>query len=376
MRRILKALTAIIAVAALPLVAVAPASAAAANPYDIYFEFDCNEHYWDYDVPLYGDTATIHFVNCAVGNYLQDADDTGFASTTSVVIDDVTENAIGTVTATGPVEIKVIAGPNQPGLVDDEHFANIIIFDPEVQEIADPAGSLLVDESAEIPLEANLFTVEDPNADDEIMLGGNDLCLINEGEHVYSTLEFTVTTAGDYTFRVMGTDPISSYIDEDADSIPLDDPMVALYNGTFDPASPHTGIAGCNDDFKLYEDLNGVNWAEIYDNLDGELFAETEDGTLIEGHFPIFESSLTPGQYTLVFTTWEVVTEADWAGGGGWEPSAMSLDYEVWGPSNGLTVGHNLAATGVDPSFGLWAGLGLIGTGAAVAVARRRAARA
>lgn len=138
MRRILKALTAIIAVAALPLVAVAPASAAAANPYDIYFEFDCNEHYWDYDVPLYGDTATIHFVNCAVGNYLQDADDTGFASTTSVVIDDVTENAIGTVTATGPVEIKVIAGPNQPGLVDDEHFANIIILTPRYRKSRTP----------------------------------------------------------------------------------------------------------------------------------------------------------------------------------------------------------------------------------------------
>jgi LPXTG-motif cell wall-anchored protein len=48
----------------------------------------------------------------------------------------------------------------------------------------------------------------------------------------------------------------------------------------------------------------------------------------------------------------------------------------MWGPAGGIVFGEELATTGgVEPSFALWAGIGIVGVGVAVAVARRREQR-
>jgi LPXTG-motif cell wall-anchored protein len=49
----------------------------------------------------------------------------------------------------------------------------------------------------------------------------------------------------------------------------------------------------------------------------------------------------------------------------------------MWGPEGGIVLGfEELAPTGgVNPSFALWAGLGVVGIGVAMTVARRREIR-
>ena len=59
-----------------------------------------------------------------------------------------------------------------------------------------------------------------------------------------------------------------------------------------------------------------------------------------------------------------------------WDPIAQKVTYEMWGPAGGIIFGEELATTGgVEPSFALWAGIGIVGVGVAVAVARRREQR-
>ena len=379
MRRLFKSTVAFAATFALPLVAVAPASAT--NVSELTYTFDCNndEFFSNYAIAVpNGGTMDVELIDCD-GYYLGDESDTENA-----VTEDGTASASGDLAINDASEVVTLSGPVNLYLLGtsgdwEETFVDLVGMD--ALEMPDPDGVKLVDSSETIPLDADIFSIGTADMianEDEVLISGNETCDIVSGDHVYTTQRFHVSLAGTYYFRVIGTDPLSDYIDWHSPSTPFSDPMVALYDGEFDPANANDNVVGCNDDFNDYSDLDGVDWETIAYENDDYAFGVTSDDVIMEGHFPIFQTELEPGDYTFVFTTYERVTEADWAGESYWDATAMTVDYDVWGPENGLEAvdAFALAATGVDASFGLWASLGLVGTGAAIAVARRRAVRA
>lgn len=379
MGRALKSAIALLAVSAFPLVAVAPVSATTIS--DLAYSFDCGNDEWysNYAIAIpSGGTMEVELIDCD-GYFLGDGDSTGNAETedgtASVSADLAVNDASEVVTLSGAVDLYIL----QTSGDWESTFVDLVGMD--ALEMPDPEGVKLVDSSETIPLDAGVFsigTAEEIANEDEVLISGNETCDVVSGDHVYTTQRFHVSLAGTYYFRVIGTDPLSDYIDWHAPSTPFDDPMVALYDGEFDPSNANDNVVGCNDDFNDYSDLDGVDWETIAYENDDYAFGVTSDDIIMEGHFPIFQTELEPGDYTFVFTTYERVTEADWAGESYWDATAMTVDYDVWGPENGLEPvdAFALAATGVDPAFGLWAGLGLAGTGAMIAVARRRAVRA
>ncbi|MFM2411798.1 MAG: hypothetical protein RLZZ587_131 [Actinomycetota bacterium] len=378
MRRTIKSAIALLAVSALPLIAVAPASAASPDYSNV--TWDCDDYTGDYDtydIPLDSGGGTITLLNCETNN-LWDWDDTGNASTNDGTLDD-----LGLLEVNEATEVITITGESSIEIWDNDSEANgsDIGFDfIAPYDMPDPSGTQLFDTSQTIaatnPAETTYGTAAEIAAGEEIGIGGDtEECGILPGRHVYATQEITVTKSGEYTFRVTGVDPASDYLSTFmTDANPLDDPMVALYS-SFNPANPNSGNVGCNDD------LNDLTLGG-YDYGDND-FNTTQQGNLVEGHFSYFAENLTPGEYTLVFTTWEVITVSEWESGVAstdnsdyeWTPGVGTVFFDIWGPTGGLTLGHNLAATGVDPSFGLWAGLGLAATGVAITVARRRSQR-
>ncbi|MFM6968053.1 MAG: hypothetical protein ACKOWN_03855 [Microbacteriaceae bacterium] len=377
MRRTLKSVFALLAVSALPLVAVAPATAAV-NPDLSDITLDCSDFdgydYWD--VPLYGDSVTITLINCETNN-LYDFANSGTATVDSGTLDDngllEVDESPEVVTITGEAEFEVWD-------VDSESNGYDIYFTfYEPYEMPDPSGGQLEDTSKVIAASDPLVTTYGTSAEidlgDEIGIGGDtEVCGIIPGEHVYTTQDINVSVAGEYTFRVTGVDPMTYYFRPFEDeSSPFRDPMVALYT-SFDPTNPDANHVSCNDD------LNDLEFGD-HDYADND-FNITQQGDYVEGHFPYFTANLEPGNYTMVFTTWASISASEWSDGEAdsgdyiWTPADHTVYYDIWGPTNGLTLGHKLAETGVDASFGLWTGLALVGTGAAIAVARRRAVRA
>ncbi|MEY4397151.1 MAG: hypothetical protein RLZZ40_907, partial [Actinomycetota bacterium] len=337
MNRIVKAATAFFAVAALPLLAVAPAAATTVS--ELAYTFDCNNDDWysNYSIAVpNGGTMDVELINCD-GYYLGEDGDTGNAATedgTAAASADLAINdASEVVTLSGPVELYLL------GVSGDWESSFVELIGMDALDMPDPEGVKLVDSSETIPLAADTFSIgtadEIANVDN-ILISGNDSCDIVAGDHVYTVQRFHVSLAGTYYFRVIGTDPLSDYINWHSPSTPFDDPMVALYDGEFDPANANDNVVGCNDDFNDYSDLDGVDWETIAYENDDYAFGVTSDDIIMEGHFPIFQTELEPGDYTFVFTTWERVTAADWAGDGYWEPTAMTVEYDVWGPENGL----------------------------------------
>lgn len=378
MRRTLKSAIALLAVSALPLVAVAPA-AAATNPDLSSITFDCNTSYDDYwDLPFYTATVTVTLVNCETFN-LYDINNTGDVTYNGGTVLD----SNGTLEVDSSTEVITISSATYFEAWDNDGEASGDAFEKdfmlnfeEPYEMPDPSGSQLADSSqpfaAANTLETTYGTAAEIELGDEIGIGGDtDHCGILPGQHIYATQDITVSTTGEYTFRVTGVESTSSYLIPTGDFQPLSDPMVALYS-KFDPADPNTGNVGCNDDLNDLE-FGGHN----YDDNDFNL---TQQGDYVEGHFSYFVSNLEPGEYTLVFTTWDDISASEWEAGDNngdtWTAGAGKVYFDIWGPTDGLTLGHELGKTGVDTSLGLWAGLGLLGTGAAIAVARRRSVRA
>ena len=374
MRRIFKSAIALLAVSAIPFVAAAPASAAV-NPDLSSITLDCNTSYDDYwDLPFYTSTVTVTFLNCETFN-IYDWDNTGeMTYNGGTVIDSTGTNEVDSST-----EVITVAQAGYLEVWDSDDEANgkdfmLSFHDP--YEMPDPSGTQLADTTqtfaATDTLETTYGTADEISAGDEIGIGGDtENCGILPGQHIYATQDITVSKSGEYTFRVTGMDAPSSYLLPTGDFQPVSDPMVALYS-TFDPSDPNTGNVGCNDD------LNDLAFGD-HDYGDAD-FNITQQGDYVEGHFSYFVSNLEPGEYTLVFTTWDDISASEWEAGDNngdtWTPGAETVYFDIWGPDGGLTLGHNLASTGVNASFGLWAGLGLLGTGAAIAVARRRAVRA
>ena len=376
MRRMLKSVVAIIAVMSLPLIATAPAQAT--SPDLSSFTFDCETfsgYPFPIDVPLYSASVAVHFDNCSGSMTLSDPGVTGNASTGAGVIDDSATATIATMTVTD--ETLII-------LVDVDHdYAYLNFVTPF--DMPDPDGVQLADSSQELPADAPAAkwgTKHQIDSGDEIEIGGMNECGIIPGEHVFATQSFTVTTAGEFTFRVTGTDPVSGTLTAPFAGYTgnaLDDPMVALYS-TFNTLDTSSDIVGCNDDLNDLS-FGGHDYSDATYNL-------SQQGDYIDGHFSYFSATLDPGDYMLVFTTWGDNSQSDWSTN---TPDGGTVYFDAWGPTDGLTLtnddpiavappkdhsnggsGSTLAFTGVDPSFGLWTAAFLIGTGVTLTVARRR----
>ena len=382
MRRILQTAIALIAVAVMPLVAIAPASAT--SPDLSSFNFDCDS--FEHDpfplvVPIYESDVVVNFENCPNTYLLNDGGSTGNASVAAVTVDSFQSVSIGSMTVTGPATIEIWA----PGM---NYVATLYFRDPTA--LTNPDGvQLAADASQEIPADAPSAvwgTSSEIDAEEPISIGGISGCNLMPGEHVYASQSFTVSTAGDYTFRVTGIDPVSRWLTDPftlGDDLGLEDPMVALYS-TFNTLDPTSDILGCNDDIAAFD----IGDEEFVDNL----YFETDQGDYIHRLFSSFSTTLDPGDYMLVFTTFDVNSTEDW---GANNPAGSTVHFDVWGPSGGLTLtdedpiseepsnnngsrsvsGPALAFTGVDLTAGLGTASLLIGTGVAIVIARRRRER-
>lgn len=151
--------------------------------------------------------------------------------------------------------------------------------------------------------------------------------------HVYGTVSFVVSTAGDYTFRVVDSSPRLSGPDSSPYSliypavIPTSDMFLALYDSTIDLATdPNQGVLGCNDDSDPYATAYGAGPTSLY----------TTSGQFVNLKFPQFSvTNLQPGTYTIVLTDWASFSAAAWAGSG---YGTQSATFEFWGPAGSLTI--------------------------------------
>lgn len=368
MRRSLLSAAALLTAFAMPLVAVAPASAT--SPDLSSFTFDCEANTdSDYQIPLYENTVEVSFVNCDSDLKLSDVSDTDNASTVGGLVTS-SGALIDTVTVDGPMFLQLWDASGFNMLTDLEFITPFPMPNPSGVQLADSSQDI----DADAPV-ADWGTSRQIADGDEISIGGIEGCEINPGEHVYATQSFTVSIAGDYTFRVTGVDPVSGYFDNLADvtASELDDPMLALYS-TFNTLDPASNIVGCNDD------LNDLMFMS-HDYGDND-FNVTAQGDFVEGHKSYFTTTLDPGDYMLVFTTWDTISGDDWAAE---TPDGGTVYFDVWGPTGGLDLTDvppisveppadtgTLAETGVDTAFGLWTALFLVSAGAAILVARRR----
>jgi LPXTG-motif cell wall-anchored protein len=234
-----------------------------------------------------------------------------------------------------------------------------------------PGGTLLATNDISLPLAPPFMTLpreDDPDEGDQWLAGRSDGCGLEVGAHPYETLPVTVTQAGTYTFRIIGTSPNS--LDEAPDFIdtPISDPFLAVYS-TFDPASPDDGVVGCNDD----RGKPGDSRARI----------DAVNSTIYDENWSYLSTTLEPGSYVLVLTTYDTYRADEWVETDPevreWDAQVLTASYEVWGPSGGLTaVGADasgaLAKTGSDTAS--WslatAALTLLAGLAALLVTRRR----
>ena len=324
--------------------------------------------------------------NCD-GIDIEDNDDTGNATMPdNTVIDD-----SGTQTVYANFFVVTVVGAADLGLDDGDIDVDVYVAGP----VDDPTSTLLATEEVTLSLSASETMIReemigDPVGDDgsgDIYIAGNEACTVEPGLHVYETLEFTVTKAGTYNFRAVEVSPIDEDLNWGVDKFPSSDPFLAVYE-TFNPALPETGVVGCNDD----SDITGIPaiddaWDDPSSPGDDFEGLVTESGDILHWQFPWFRSSLEPGNYTLVYLPYSTVGSTDFAAGQfgstsdnsdvTWDPIAQKVTYEMWGPAGGIIFGEELATTGgVEPSFALWAGIGIVGVGVAVAVARRRGQRA
>jgi len=193
-------------------------------------------------------------------------------------------------------------------------------------------------------------------------LGGDATCQLESGEHVYATHTVSVSASGEYTFRVVNTDPLTDdVVAWGDDNLPIGDPYVAVYS-TFDPNNPDSNIVGCNDD----GDVNGSGTEYLVGTS-----ATIGHTYLVEDEFPQFVKTLDAGTYTLVLTTYREYSTAAWNGA---SLPAQSATFELWGPDGAFALADTGFAT---PSWVLPTGLSVVALGLAIGMAsfvlRRRA---
>ena len=377
MKQTLKASAALVA-DLLPISLASPAFAVAYDRLNITVDCVLGEPNEDDHVIAPGEVLTITYVNCN-GLTIEDEDGTGNAtmSDNTVIVSGNTQTISSNnfvVTVDGEADLEVD---------DDDPDVDVYVAGP----IDDPSSTLLATEDITIELSASETMIREEaigtagdNGFGEIYIDGKEQCQVEPGLHVYETLEFTVTKAGTYDFRAVAVSPIDEDLNWGVDKYPSSDPFLAVYE-TFNPALPETGVVGCNDD----GDETGVNSIDnAWSGADGLV---TESGDILDDEWPWFRTTLEPGNYAIVYMPFSTMGTDDFAAGQfsstsdesgvTWDPIAQSTTYEMWGPAGGILIGEELATTGgVNPSFALWSGLGIVGVGVAVAVARRREHRA
>ncbi len=228
-----------------------------------------------------------------------------------------------------------------------------------VPDVADPVGTLR--QSGDITIAATPtleMTLADNTGDGGHNLGGNENCALNVGAHAYTTGTLTVDRSGQYSIRVVNTNPLTDSTAGWGADLPMNDPFLAVYS-SFDPANPDANIVGCNDD----GDNNHGDDPADYPTQGATLSPKY----LINGLYPWFSTKLAAGSYTYVLTTYSQYGIANWEGG------AQAATVEVWGLDDAL------ADTGARavPAWVTFGGAGLViagvALGAASLVLRRRA---
>jgi hypothetical protein len=227
-----------------------------------------------------------------------------------------------------------------------------------VPDVADPVGTLRQSGDLSIAATPTLeMTLADNTGDGGHLLGGDENCALSIGPHVYSTGTLTVDRSGQYSIRVVNTNPLTDSTAGWGAELPMNDPFLAVYS-SFDPANPDANVIGCNDDGE-------------YNNGDGEGSYPDAGATLnpkylVSGLYPWFSTKLAAGSYTYVLTTYSSYSIANWEGG------AQAATVEVWGLDDAL------ADTGAReiPAWATFGGAGLViaglALGAASLVLRRR----
>jgi LPXTG-motif cell wall-anchored protein len=184
-------------------------------------------------------------------------------------------------------------------------------------------------------------------------------CKLAPGQHPYSTLKIKISKSGDFTFRVVSTSPGTSHNARVINSTtanpgnafnnPIKDNFMAVYS-SFNPADLSAGIVGCNDD--------------SYDSTHYRNGDYLESGQIINDRWPAFASTLQPGEYTLVLSTFSDYQPSAWT------TNSFGLNqgasFQLWGPEGAISDGGAPAAlpnTGSDHS-----GISLLGAGAGIAV--------
>ncbi len=382
MKFTLKSAIAMFAALSIPAVAVAPASALAIDRYTI--EVDCDATLpdgaeEDHNIAP-GDLLTITILNCS-GIDIWDNDDAGNAFLPGGAVIDATQTqAISS-------DNFVVTVDGGAGLeIDTTTIGESTDWDIDVNvayDVGNPAGAtLLATETLTFPLGvADMMVREAEIGGLDVFLGEVSTCEVEPGQHIYRNLDFTVTASGVYDFRAVDVSPMDEDMYWMTEEYPNSDPFMVLYED-FNPNDPEAGVVGCNDD----SDDNDTSEIEDYWDAAGDSLLTGTD-YITDDQWPWYRTTLDPGNYSLVIMTPETISTADFdAGQNGatsnnsdtWDPIAQSTTYEMWGPEGGIVLGfEELAPTGgVNPSFALWAGLGIVGVGVAVAVARRREQRA
>ena len=210
-------------------------------------------------------------------------------------------------------------------------------------------------------------------------IGGKPECKMNSGTHPYTTLNIKVSASGAFTFRVISTSPattqnarsltLTTATPANPFSNPVKDNFLAVYT-SFDPTNLNSGIVGCNDD--------------SYDSLGYRNGDYLDSGEIINDRWAAFASSLQPGNYTLVLSTFSDYLQGNWATNSyGVNQAAV---FQMWGPQGAIadesatptpTQDPALAVTGVDPQLAMGSGIAgsallLLGIGAIVLAFRRR----
>ena len=287
------------------------------------------------------ETLVVSLVNCAE-HAIADLDVTGNATMTGsgVLTDSYEEIPSGsvTLTITGDVDLDInfsLVEPEGPDFID----LDIDIY--VAAEATDPSSTLLATRTVSIELSPSEVMIREEaigtpgDSGGDIFLGGFETCQIEPGVHVYSTLDFTISETGEYDFRAVEVSPIDEDLNWGVTKYPSSDPFLVVYQD-FDPANPEDGVIGCNDD----NDDTGVEAIDI--QWSGQEALITETGYIVDDQWPWFRADLEPGDYSLVYLTYRTVGIEDFNAGRYpddsliWDPTAISVTYEMWGPESGI----------------------------------------
>ncbi|WP_294181984.1 hypothetical protein [uncultured Schumannella sp.] len=361
-------------VGGLVLAGSASAALALGGPSDtrtsITVDCDLGEGSNDNQVILPGETLTITLLNCE-----------------DWTVDD--KDALDAMTVPGepsPVNSFVVPSGSSSFTftVDDEADIEVAFEGDDIDidvyfatPAADPTGSLIVTTRVTMPIVIDDFAVALSETGSDYDLGGYSSCQMEAGYHPYQALPITISTDGDFTFRVIDVTPVDEDVQWGQPYYPSQDFFLAVYTA-FDPANPEANLVACNDD-RPDDNVSFVNDGVDY---------------ISEDQAPEFVSPLTAGEYTLVLTTFRSTSSDDWANGEfstwsgvsdtTWTPTAMSALFELWGPAGSIALATDddadaeaepeLAATGTETGA-VVVGVMLVAAGGILALLKARGTR-